>query len=122
MSPIFLAAQLTDRPSMGESLVFQFTGLVIVLTVLGGLWIGLELSGIYFRSRIPLAEKPAAPVPLPQPEGLDPVVLALIATAVHVTLGGSHRILSIKPPGSRTESQIWSVEGRREVFASHRTR
>ncbi|MEM9227127.1 MAG: OadG family protein [Verrucomicrobiota bacterium] len=48
----------------------------------------------------------------------DGELVALIAAAVHVTLGEPHEILSIT---SVTDRQ-WASEGRREIFRSHKVR
>jgi hypothetical protein len=72
------------------------------------------------------ATSAAAPAPAAHTASADNAtipshILAAIAAAVHVTLGGRHRVLSIIPaPPSSAPS--WSVEGRREVFSSHHVR
>ena len=48
----------------------------------------------------------------------DPVLLAVIAAAVHTVIGQRpHRVISI-----RTGGPGWAQEGRRQIFSSHRTR
>ena len=49
-----------------------------------------------------------------------PHILAAIAAACHVQLGANARIVSITS-GSDTK-QVWSLEGRRQIFASHQVR
>lgn len=53
-------------------------------------------------------------------EELPPHILAAIAAACHVQLGANARIVSITS-GSDTK-QVWSLEGRRQIFASHQVR
>ena len=53
-------------------------------------------------------------------DGLPPHILAAIAAACHVQLGANARIVSITS-GSDTK-QVWSLEGRRQIFASHQVR
>lgn len=69
---------------------------------------------------MPAATSPVAPSPGPARERMSPQVLAVIAAAVHATLGGRHRVLSIAPAAQPASS--WSVEGRREIFTSHHVR
>ena len=52
---------------------------------------------------------------------LSPEVLAVIAAAVHVAVGGRHRMVDVVRVGDH-DTTPWSVEGRREVFRSHRVR
>lgn len=49
---------------------------------------------------------------------VPPQIRAAIAAAIFVTLGHNHRIVTISP----TQSLLWSREGRRQVFDSHRVR
>lgn len=52
--------------------------------------------------------------------GVPPELVAVITAAVCVTLDGApHRITRIAAP---TPLPAWSLEGRREVFGSHRVR
>lgn len=46
--------------------------------------------------------------------------IAAIVAAVHVTLGSNHRILKIG--AANHDRQAWSMEGRRQVFHSHKVR
>ncbi len=63
----------------------------------------------------------AAPAALPPTgDGLAPEVLAAIVAACHVQLGGRARIVSITDPADL--KQVWSLEGRRQIFASHQPR
>lgn len=55
----------------------------------------------------------------------DPVVYALIAAAVASTMGPKSRVHTVVPAADRlVDLQMfhWSLEGRRQIFASHRTR
>jgi hypothetical protein len=54
----------------------------------------------------------------PVSEEVPPQVRAAIAAAIFATLGHSHRIVTISP----AQSLLWSREGRRQVFDSHRFR
>lgn len=48
----------------------------------------------------------------------DPVLLAVVAAAVHTAIGDRpHRVVSV-----RTSGPGWAQEGRRQIFSSHRVR
>ena len=68
----------------------------------------------------------SAPAAAPQPSaGMTPELLAVIAAAIHVTLGDTrHRIVSLSPASQvrADQTSAWSVEGRRQVFQSHKVR
>jgi len=71
---------------------------------------------------------PAAPAPVAAPaavEGEDPALLAVLAAAVAVTLGPKARIVGVSPVQqgqSISAITAWSMEGRREIYLSHRIR
>lgn len=52
----------------------------------------------------------AAPVP--------PVILAVIAAAIHASYGSNLRIVTVVP----MQDPDWAREGRRDIFTSHRIR
>lgn len=52
--------------------------------------------------------------------GITPEVIAAITAAVHTTLKGRARILSVGQVCPNR--QAWSAEGRRQVFSSHKVR
>lgn len=60
---------------------------------------------------------PAPPPPAAAGETIPPEILAVIATAAHVALKGRVRLVAVTPLSP--EQQIWSIEGRRQVFQSH---
>ncbi|MFH1500175.1 MAG: OadG family transporter subunit [Verrucomicrobiota bacterium] len=121
-SPILAA--LPEHPELSQTISFQLSGLVVVFLVLGSIWFLLEILGKIFVARAKAAAKPAAPAPAPVPAGpaaaddhIAPEIVALIAAAVHLTVGAGHRIVAIAPLNPH-----WALEGRRQIFASHRPR
>jgi hypothetical protein len=76
----------------------------------------------------PVALTPAPPPPAALPsvrsgdsaDTISPDVLAVIAAAIHVTLGREARIVGVTP--ARIEDHTWSLEGRRQIFHSHKVR
>ena len=64
-----------------------------------------------------LTPSPVAPQEAPAEDG-KPVVVAVIAAAVHAVVGErAHHIVSIRPAAGG-----WAQEGRRQIFSSHRVR
>jgi len=65
----------------------------------------------------------SAPTSAPCPASSDsipPEILAVIAAAIHVTLGREARIVGVTP--ARLDDHTWSLEGRRQIFHSHKVR
>lgn len=61
------------------------------------------------------------------PQKLSPEAFAVIAAALHTVIREPHRIVSIYDMTPMTEAanlnlMSWSIEGRRQIFSSHRTR
>lgn len=128
-APSLPLAALPAYPSISESLTFQLTGLLVVLCALGSIWIVMEIVGAVFR-RIPATTvtattpPPVQSVPVkavagPSAAMPDAVLTAVVAAAVHHTLGAGHRIVSVTPSTDRGD---WSREGLRDIFTSHRVR
>ncbi len=129
-------AALPEHPQLSETISFQLSGLVVVFLVLGSIWFLLEIIGKIFvlRDKVPAKtttivcpgapaaapDKATAPSPVPAPDDAIPAeTVALIAAAVHLAVGSSHRIVSIVPIAPTPH---WALEGRRQIFASHRPR
>jgi sodium pump decarboxylase gamma subunit len=136
LSPLALAPSpllaLPEHPTLGESLVYQINGLVVVFIALGLIWAMMEIMGAIFRrvavdqaaraAAVPTvaAPEPAAPAPATAAaDGVDPATYAAIVAAVHCTLGQGHRIVGVT---SVIDTRDWSREGRRDHFFSHRVR
>lgn len=116
-----LAAALPDHPAWLETIVYQINGLIVVFVALGFIWGLLELMGIFFRRSREVRPR-TAPVPAAMPESCDeisPELVAAITAAVDATLETPHRIMAVMPAGPELD---WAQEGRRQIFASHKTR
>jgi len=115
-----------------DQAAFQATGILIVLGTLSGIWIAVVALGRVLRlfsgsgvlapshaqaNRAASVEAPLQPTPS---EVADPRVIAAISAAVHTALRGRARIVSIVPQAAH--SQVWSQEGRRDIYQSHRVR
>ena len=120
-------AGLSAHPSFGEMFRFQIIGVFIVLAALSLIALILSLMGRVFREpgtakTASVAGTSAAAVHEDTHE-----LVAVITAAVYSMIEERHRIVSIHPmvDGKAMENlylQSWSVEGRRQHFASHKTR
>lgn len=110
-----------------QALSFQTVGVVIVMGSLGLLALAVVVIGRGLRlaepKTVPGGDRAAdavLPVP-PAGEGIPPEIRAVIAAAVVATLDGSYRVVEIKT-STDVRLQAWSLEGRRQIFSSHRVR
>lgn len=115
--------------SLGDSLVYQLNGLIVVFIALSSIWAAVTTIGWWFerRRRNNLKTLPA-PVPAPPQSapvlanadtgGPSPAVLAVLSAAIHVACGARARIVAIASP----DTGDWAREGRRQIFSSHKVR
>ena len=63
---------------------------------------------------------------VPPPAGPSPELFAVIAGAVYATLGPKARVASVQVApatvAANSPTVPWSLEGRRQIYASHRVR
>jgi hypothetical protein len=107
-----------------------FTQALLILCFGGLLVAAYQLNRVVHRlgaieRRIAVAPRqpgPASPPPAVQlsPGPLAPQLVAVIAAACEETLEGPVQIVAITD-GSQ-QKQVWSLEGRRQIFASHQVR
>ena len=129
---ILIFASLSPQSSLFETLRFQTVGFILVMVALGLIALILISMGYFFKKTInqkrttttgaPSLEKPTDAA-LEDPHEL----LAIVAAAVDSVIKNSHRIVSIRPVDTCQASgelylQAWSIEGRRQHFASHKIR
>lgn len=113
------------NPEFFQALSYQVVGIVIVLGALSLLAVAVVLIGRLLQ----LAEPKAVPVVLTgvvspeSPAGGDipPEIRAVIAAAVVAALDGNYRVVEIQT-STDVRLQAWSLEGRRQIFSSHRVR
>ena len=69
----------------------------------------------------PQPQKPAETQPEKQvlPTPPDPSMVVVIAAAVATVIGKPHRIVAISAP-SEALVHFWSLEGRRQIYSSHK--
>jgi sodium pump decarboxylase gamma subunit len=126
--PLFIAS--VDGPgSSGSIMIVGFLLVVVVLAMLAAITAGI---GSFFtgfakrataRAESAKASAAAATAATSAAEESaaeeDPVLIAVIAAAVHMITGDrAHRIVSIRS----SSSEGWAQEGRRQIFSSHRIR
>lgn len=126
-SPSVLA--LTN-PAVPGAAAISLTDALLVLTFAGVLLVAYQLNRVWQRleaierqlkpGRGQAAPAVAEPARRADAGDLPPEVLAAIVAACHVQVGGQIRIVSIADPAD--QKQVWSLEGRRQIFASHRPR
>ncbi|MDQ5980814.1 MAG: glutaconyl-CoA/methylmalonyl-CoA decarboxylase subunit delta [Verrucomicrobiota bacterium] len=122
-----LAAALPEHPALGESIIYQLNGLVVVFTALCLIWGLLEVMALWFKRQAPATVRgpksvaAAMPPPVANPgEDLEPTVVAAMAAAVHATLGGGMRITSIVRVDAPDHG--WGLEGRRQIHSARKVR
>ncbi len=108
-----------------------------IIVLIGGTWgFFLMLRELLLsRNTRPVGAAPthtlpadsASPAATHSTHGLDPGLLAVIATACHLVLSRPHRIVSIQSEQSGDDwagldLRSWSREGRRDIFTSHQLR
>jgi hypothetical protein len=90
------------------------------------LMVAVALAGRWLAATHPDPEPKAAPTPVIDP-GLSPETLAIIASAVNVTLGARAQIAAVSllpahAPSVEALMLQWSLEGRRQIYTSHKVR
>lgn len=126
---IFFAGALPDNPTVLDIVVYQFTGLIVVLGALTILYILLEVFGKLLHQSNAKAEHQTAkaqalaaapPASTQVASGPEPQVVAAIAAAVAFVAGPQARIRSVTR--SQGKHSNWAMEGRAAIHRSHRVR
>lgn len=115
----------TATISFVEDLIIMVEGFTIVMLTLTLLFAVMVVIGRFFMAyerRGQAGEAGKAGMVADGTTGVpSPEVCAVVAAAVHVALGSPHRVVQITSPGFAS-ANVWGVEGRREIFSSHRVR
>jgi hypothetical protein len=85
-------------------------------------WDAVELAAVVALAigLVALWRRARRPAPPPREEGLP---LVVVAAAVAAVLDEPHRIVGItEVSGNSRPASLWSLEGRRSLFASHTLR
>ena len=112
-----LAVSLPADPAFADNLQYQITGLLVVLSTLGGMALIVWLAGKLFAirdRRKQTAAAEAARIPPP----LHAVIAAAVATVLQDRTFVIQGIRTVDP----RSSLAWSAEGRRSIYATRRVR
>lgn len=96
-------------------LVLVAAGLLVLAKIVSDLRAEVRSLRSAAGSGIKPAQNPAADDASSQSGEIPADVFAAIVSAVYLTLGDNHQIISVSP----SESLAWSREGRRSIFRSH---
>jgi hypothetical protein len=120
MSTLPLAA--VGQPLFGN----VWLALLAVLAAIALLLAVVMLVGYWLAATHPEPPpEPAAPPTPVEPPALSPELLAIIACAVNVTVGPRARVKAIEhvhAPSVEALMLQWSLEGRRQIYTSHKVR
>ena len=125
---ILATVDVGAKMGISQDLSYQSVGMAIVLLALATIALVLFLLGKVFQSTVPAKKAPApptraatnsAPGTAPADAVISPETFAVIAAAVYLELPGMSRIVEIRQSPT---AQVWSMEGRRQIFQSHRVR
>jgi Na+-transporting methylmalonyl-CoA/oxaloacetate decarboxylase gamma subunit len=97
--------------------------IAIVLTLMGKAFVNSEARATTSKAAVAsalAAESPTLPVENKASGEPDAELRAAIVAAVYYTVGSHARVLDIQ--SAHPELAAWSMEGRRQIFLSHRVR
>jgi hypothetical protein len=128
MNTLALLIAITTEPALDHGWrkpIEVCVVLIIVYNLFG--WLRPKMRRVAEMPPTPEASVTAAVSPAggSVDESISPEVVAVIAAAVQIALGGDTQIGSISaivPATVETSMQQWSVEGRREIYSSHHLR
>ncbi len=137
--PLLGMISINSELTFWQNLNYQAVGVAIVIFSLGFLALAVYLVGKVIHAVMQATQRPMLVPPQPV-EPMPPLtvgrkeagapaaepaisreVRAVIAAAVYVSLKGAHRIIEISPV-TTAQTHAWSMEGRRQIFQSHRVR
>lgn len=127
MSYSFPVLAQSGQPLLGN----QWLALFVILGSVTAFLLAIAAVGRWLASTHP--DEPAKPVPPVEPTAATPLaasletpveIFAVIAAAVAVTLGAKARVAAVNlvPAQPAPESTQWSLEGRRQIYSSHKVR
>jgi len=123
MSSLLIAAtQPVTDPAASIGPIDLKTALLITLVVVTVVLIAVtrKLTRLHRRIEVLETTAPFSAEPTSKNGVIPPETVAAISAAVHTTLRGRLRILSVGEINA--QRQAWSLEGRRQVFHSHKVR
>ncbi len=107
----------------------QWLALLVILAGVVVFVLAVAGFGRWLAATHPAAQEKIAPgrAATPASSGLEPELLSAIFAAVTIELGPTARIASIhpapiQPPSVEGLMLQWAVEGRRQIYSSHKVR
>ncbi len=122
----FLPLSTVGQPLFGNqwlALLAILAGVAVFMCLVAGL--GRWLAATHPEAPTPNRASVPPAVPMAKPGELTPQVFAALAAAVATTCGTNARIAAVqtaKFPSVETLMLQWSVEGRRQIYSSHKVR
>jgi hypothetical protein len=112
--PLVAAAEPAAQPISVETALLVILGIALVFAF-------KAIAQLHRRVESLHAVRPPKPAAAASPasDGIPPEVLAVISAAVFEMLGDDSRIVAISP---EAQNNTWSLEGRRQIFVSRKTR
>jgi hypothetical protein len=113
---------------VGQPLFGNFwIALLLVLASIALLMVAIALTGHWLAATHPDRPLEApAPASVSAPDELSPETLAIIAAAVNAVAGARAQVTSVTlvtpPPSVEALMLQWSLEGRRQIYSSHKVR
>lgn len=123
MIPLVLAAARPLAQTEDSVSLFDLKTVLLIVVTATLFFVAFKLMHMHRRLEALETASPFPPAVLPSAPtkaSLPPQTVAAISAAVHTTLSSRHKILSIGE--SNSDRQAWSLEGRRQVFHSHKVR
>lgn len=118
----FLPLASAHAPLFGN----PWLALLVVLAGVGAFMAGIAGVGRWLAATHPEPVLPKAPSASTDPAAIAPEILAVIAATVLTQLGGRARVAAVQTarqtPSVEMLMQQWSLEGRRQIYSSHKVR
>jgi hypothetical protein len=125
-----LASISAVQPQTAQTFYLPWATLLIVLAGIMVLMLAIRSLGLILARRHPIS-KPVSPSPPAAPTkevprfDLPPQMVAVLAAALSTVFHGPYRITKIEAKQDYSVEalmNIWSMEGRRQIYDSHRIR
>lgn len=115
-----LAVSLPANPAFADNLQYQITGMLVVLTTLGGMALIVWIAGKLFAARD--SGKQAEIASAAEATDISGPLHAVIAAAVATALGDRQFVVQGIRMVDPLSSLAWGAEGRRTIYATRKVR
>ena len=114
-SPILATAEAAAQPISVQTALLIILGIALVFAFSSLARLHRKVDALHAarapRQRLAPGAAPCGDIP--------PEIMAVISAAVHESLGEGSHIVAIN---LETQDNAWSIEGRRQIFSSRKTR